>query len=78
MEASYGFLTPKLKYVYTHYDLDLDSKGKTDLANASQQTRDLRGDFSSSQNRSVPILASIAVCTSTAIPSGLAKTTVKP
>ncbi|MFP3526017.1 LPS assembly protein LptD, partial [Pantoea sp. SIMBA_072] len=30
MEASYGYLTPKLKYAYTHYDLDLDSKGKAD------------------------------------------------
>ncbi|MCO7514130.1 LPS-assembly protein LptD [Pseudomonas guariconensis] len=57
MEASYGFIKPKLKYVYTHYDLDLDSKGKNDLANASDAVRDLRGDFSSSQNRSVPVFS---------------------
>jgi LPS-assembly protein len=31
LEWSYGFLTPKLKYVYTKYDLDLDSQGKDDL-----------------------------------------------
>ncbi|MNO88407.1 LPS-assembly protein LptD precursor [compost metagenome] len=57
MEASYGYITPKLKYVYTHYDLDLDSKGKNDIANLSPQALDLNGDFSSSQNRSVPVFS---------------------
>ena len=57
MEASYGYITPKLKYMYTHYDLDLDSKGKQDLATATQATRDLRGDFSSTQNRDIPIFS---------------------
>ena len=64
--------------MFTRTMTSTDSKGKTDLANASQQTRDLRGDFSSSQNRSVPIFS---------IDSGLyfdrntqwfGKTTVKP
>src|SRR5690606_3640869 len=57
MEASYGFIKPKHKYVYTHYDLDLDSKIKNDLATATDEVRDLRGDFSSSQNRSVPVFS---------------------
>ena len=57
METSYGYVKPKLTYMYTNYDLDLDSKGKADLANASQTTRDLRGDFSSSQSRDIPIFS---------------------
>ncbi|CAM3799106.1 LPS-assembly protein LptD [Pseudomonas reidholzensis] len=57
MAASYGYFTPKLKYVYTHYDLDLDGKGKSDLATADAETLDLRGDFSSSQNRSIPVFS---------------------
>ncbi|MFI8373389.1 LPS-assembly protein LptD [Pseudomonas helleri] len=48
MTASYGYVTPTLKYMYTQYDLDLDSKGKTTLATAGQT-------FDSSVNRSVPI-----------------------
>ena len=48
MNWSYGFLTPKLKYVYTKYDLDLDGTGKSQMA-AGGQT------FNSSQDRSVPI-----------------------
>ncbi|WP_044269446.1 LPS-assembly protein LptD [Pseudomonas fluorescens] len=48
MNWSYGFITPKLKYVYTKYDLDLDGKGKDQLALAGQT-------FNSSQDRSVPI-----------------------
>ena len=47
MNWSYGFITPKLKYAYTKYDLDLDSTGKSQLA-AGQK-------FKSSQDRSIPI-----------------------
>ena len=47
MTSSYGFVTPTLKYMYTQYDLDLDSKGKSTLLAGE--------DFKSSQNRSVPI-----------------------
>ena len=47
MNWTYGFLTPKLKYVYTQYDLDLDGKGKSQL----------NGQFDSSVNRSVPIFS---------------------
>ncbi|MDV5099193.1 LPS-assembly protein LptD [Pseudomonas sp. LSJ-87] len=57
MNASYGYVTPKLTYMYTNYDLDLDSEGKGDLARATQATRDLRGDFSSTQNRDIPIFS---------------------
>ena len=47
MTTSYGFVTPTLKYMYTQYDLDLDSEGKNTL---------LAGEnYKSSQNRSVPI-----------------------
>ncbi|MEW9680325.1 LPS-assembly protein LptD [Pseudomonas sp. TE50-2] len=56
MEASYGFITPKLKYVYTHYDLDLDGKGKRDLIDNPGMTG-LYGDFKSNQNRDVPIFS---------------------
>jgi LPS-assembly protein len=48
MNWSYGFITPKLKYVYTKYDLDLDGTGKDQMAKAGQT-------FNSSQDRSVPI-----------------------
>ena len=48
MTASYGYITPKLKYMYTQYDLDLDGIGKTQMTTAGQK-------FNSSQNRSVPI-----------------------
>ncbi|MEZ0507058.1 LPS-assembly protein LptD, partial [Pseudomonas sp. Env-94] len=47
MNWSYGFITPKLKYVYTKYDLDLDGKGKSQLP--------VGQTFDSSQDRSVPI-----------------------
>ncbi|WP_122771422.1 LPS assembly protein LptD, partial [Pseudomonas viridiflava] len=49
MNWTYGFLTPKLKYVYTQYDLDLDSQGKNTLL-ADEE-------YSSSQSRSVPIFS---------------------
>lgn len=57
MEASYGYLTPKLKYVYTQYDLDLDGKGKNDIAGSNAEQRNLLGDYSSSQNRDIPIVS---------------------
>ncbi|NMY74497.1 LPS-assembly protein LptD [Pseudomonas sp. WS 5071] len=47
MTASYGYVTPTLKYMYTQYDLDLDSKGKSTLLAGEQ--------YKSSQTRSVPI-----------------------
>jgi len=48
MTSSYGFITPKLKYAYTKYDLDLDGTGKAQMVAAGQE-------FKSSQNRSIPI-----------------------
>jgi LPS-assembly protein len=48
MNWSYGFLTPKLKYSYTNYDLDLDSTGKQQMVAGGQK-------FKSSQDRSIPI-----------------------
>ncbi|WP_122614317.1 LPS assembly protein LptD, partial [Pseudomonas viridiflava] len=47
MNWTYGFITPKLKYVYTQYDLSLDGLGKTSLL--------ADDEYSSSQSRSVPI-----------------------
>ena len=44
---NWGFVRPSLKYMYTQYDLDLDSQGKNSLL-ADER-------FSSSQNRGVPI-----------------------
>ena len=55
LSSTYGYLTPSLKYVTTHYSLDLDGEGKSDLAGASAETRRLYGDFNSSQTRNVPI-----------------------
>ncbi len=49
MSTSYGFLKPSVKFIHTSYDLDLDQRGKNTLA-ADEQ-------FSSSQNRNVPILS---------------------
>ncbi len=49
MNSTYGFLTPKLKYVYTQYDLDLDGRGQSTLLAGE--------DYKSSQNRSVPIFS---------------------
>jgi LPS-assembly protein len=48
LTASYGYVTPKLKYVYTKYDLDLDSLGKSQLP-ATGETLDTGVD------RSIPI-----------------------
>ncbi|MFF5867102.1 LPS-assembly protein LptD [Pseudomonas sp. NPDC012596] len=56
MTASYGYITPKLKYVYTHYDLDLDGKGKNDIA-LNPGSVPLNGEFNSNQNRDIPIFS---------------------
>ncbi|MFY1665383.1 LPS-assembly protein LptD [Pseudomonas sp. Pseu.R1] len=47
LTASYGYITPKLKYQYTKYDLDLDSKGKATLLDGEK--------FDSGVDRSIPI-----------------------
>ncbi|MDD0973411.1 LPS-assembly protein LptD [Pseudomonas fontis] len=53
LNATYGYLKPSIKYAYTHYDLDLDGRGK-----AQAETADpLLGKFSSSQDRNVPIFS---------------------
>ncbi|MFB8712356.1 LPS assembly protein LptD, partial [Enterococcus faecalis] len=49
MTRSWGYLTPTLKLLYTKYDLDLDSQGKSTLS-AYQET------FDSSQDRSLPLV----------------------
>ena len=55
MQASYGYITPKLKYVYTQYDLDLDSQGKAQAA--GQAALPGYGSYSSSINRDIPIFS---------------------
>ncbi len=61
MNWTYGFITPKLKYVYTKYDLDLDSKGKNDIiaaqaaALAPGASPYAGGVFKSSQDRAIPV-----------------------
>ena len=60
MNWTYGFVTPKLKYVYTKYDLDLDSIGKNQIiadqnAAAAAGTQYAGGSFKSSQDRAIPI-----------------------
>lgn len=57
MNSTYGFFTPKLKYVYTQYDLNLDSIGKQQITAEDSATQALNGTFSSSQDRSVPIFS---------------------
>ncbi|MDF0729831.1 LPS-assembly protein LptD [Pseudomonas entomophila] len=55
MEASYGYITPKLKYAYTSYDLDLDGQGKAQAIN--QSTLPGYGSYRSSINRDIPIFS---------------------
>jgi len=62
METTYGFLKPSIKYMYTHYDLDLDSKGKQDIQTGLENaeltgTEFLYGEYSRNQSRSVPIFS---------------------
>lgn len=54
-EASYGYIKPSLKYVYSQYQLDLDAQGKNFLASQENLTSPTRESFDSSQNRGVPI-----------------------
>ncbi len=53
LSTTYGFLTPSVKYAYTHYDLDLDTQGKLQAAVASP----LSGQYKSNQDRDVPIFS---------------------
>jgi LPS-assembly protein len=46
-ESSYGFIKPSIKYMYSQYDLDLDSRGKASLLDDEK--------FNSSQRRGIPI-----------------------
>lgn len=55
MEASYGYITPKLKYAYTSYDLDLDSQGKAQAI--AQSANPAYGSYHSSLNRDIPIFS---------------------
>ncbi|MFB3303117.1 LPS-assembly protein LptD [Pseudomonas sp. AMR01] len=59
MNWTYGFITPKLKYVYTKYDLDLDAIGKNQIIaaqNAATASNPYAGGtFKSDQDRAVPI-----------------------
>ncbi|MFO6374171.1 LPS-assembly protein LptD, partial [Pseudomonas aeruginosa] len=49
MTRSWGYVTPTLKYLYTKYDLDLDSQGKTELNKRNES-------FDSNQDRSLPLV----------------------
>ncbi|WP_295476187.1 LPS-assembly protein LptD [uncultured Pseudomonas sp.] len=49
MNWTWGFLTPKLKYVYTQYDLDLDGRGQATLLPDEQ--------YKSTESRSVPVFS---------------------
>nr|BFE93613.1 hypothetical protein GCM10020185_41490 [Pseudomonas brassicacearum subsp. brassicacearum] len=55
MEASYGYIKPSLKYQYTQYDLDLDGRGKSQIAAQSAEADRLQGTYSSNQSRGIPI-----------------------
>ncbi|MGE7991276.1 LPS-assembly protein LptD [Pseudomonas sp. NPDC089554] len=55
MEAAYGYVTPKLKYVYTNYDLDLDGQGKAQAL--TQASLPGYGDYRSSLSRDIPVLS---------------------
>ncbi|QQN52850.1 LPS-assembly protein LptD [Stutzerimonas balearica] len=46
LQWTWGFVKPSLKYAYTQYDLDLDSRGRSQVA-----------DFQDSPDRSVPIFS---------------------
>jgi LPS-assembly protein len=55
LTASYGYVTPKLKYVYTKYDLDLDGRGKADLLTPTNQNPGYQENFDSGVDRSIPV-----------------------
>ncbi|CDZ95615.1 LPS-assembly protein LptD [Pseudomonas saudiphocaensis] len=46
---SWGFVKPSLKFLYTHYDLDIDQRGEDSLFMEQQ--------FKSSQDRQVPVFS---------------------
>ncbi|TWI56814.1 LPS-assembly protein [Pseudomonas duriflava] len=50
LSSSWGYLTPSAKYIYTQYDLDIDSRGEQLLA-AQKRT------FNDSPDRNLPILS---------------------
>ncbi|KDO00369.1 LPS-assembly protein LptD [Pseudomonas donghuensis] len=59
LEWTYGFLKPSIKNTYTRYDLDLDNKGKQDIAfgldNANRNgTEYIDGEFKGTRTRNVP------------------------
>lgn len=71
MTRSWGYLTPTLKYLYTKYDLDLDSKGKnssTSIRKPSIAIRTARYHWS----------RSTAACTSTGTPASQAPSSARP
>ncbi len=47
LDWTWGFLKPSIKYAYTQYDLDLDSRGRSQLGN----------DFDDAPDRSLPIVS---------------------
>ncbi|WP_213881726.1 LPS-assembly protein LptD [Pseudomonas sp. dw_358] len=55
MQSTYGFVKPSLKYVYTQYDLDLDSEGKANLLSAMNQQAGYRQSYDSSPSLSIPV-----------------------
>ncbi|MFK3771815.1 LPS-assembly protein LptD [Pseudomonas sp. NPDC089406] len=55
MEAGYGYVTPKLKYVYTNYNLDLDSQGRAEAVTLASKPG--YGSYSSSINRDIPVFS---------------------
>ncbi|TDF82971.1 LPS-assembly protein LptD [Pseudomonas sp. H9] len=57
LTATYGYLKPSIKYTTTHYELDLDSQGKQQAAAQFARNPDVQGEFSSTQNRNVPIFS---------------------
>jgi len=62
MNWTYGFVTPKLKYVYTKYDLDLSGLGQDQIiaaqtAATAAGTKYLNGEFNSSIDRSIPVFS---------------------
>ncbi|CAM5508855.1 LPS-assembly protein LptD OS=Stutzerimonas stutzeri OX=316 GN=N5C32_18310 PE=4 SV=1 [Stutzerimonas stutzeri] len=52
LDWSWGFVKPSIKYAYTQYDLDLDSKGLNPAEGGIA-----RSDFQDSPDRSVPIFS---------------------
>jgi LPS-assembly protein len=49
LEWSWGFIKPEVKYLYTNYDLSLDSQGKATLLSEQK--------YKGTQNRGVPIVS---------------------